>query len=100
MRRARISNDARSDLKEIYRYIAQDNRSAALRVIDRLRETFDLLAAQPQMGEARDDLEPNFRMFTVGNYVILFRPYLDCVEIVQVVHAARDLNVVLRRPKT
>jgi hypothetical protein len=38
-------------------------------------------------------------MTAVGNYVILFRPAKRGVEIVQVVHAARDLRAVFRRPK-
>jgi plasmid stabilization system protein ParE len=36
-------------------------------------------------------------MFTSGNYVILYRPTDDGIDIVQVVHAARDLGNVFRR---
>ncbi len=88
---------ARQDIKNICRYIAADNPAAANRFRQSLVTKFRLLAAQPLLGEARDDLSPAIRMLTVGNYVIFYRSGGVGVEVVQVVHAARDIEVLLRR---
>jgi toxin ParE1/3/4 len=92
MKRPIISDEAKKNLKRIFRYIEKDNRSAALRLITRLRETFKLLASQPSMGELRGQFGANIRLFTVGNYVIFFRPKGDTAEILGVVHGARDFE--------
>jgi toxin ParE1/3/4 len=43
---------------------------SADRLLDRLEEQFDLLAEQPLIGRAREDLAAGLRSFTVGNYLI------------------------------
>jgi plasmid stabilization system protein ParE len=48
------------------------------------------------MGEARDDFGAQVRVFTVGAYVIFFRPKLSSVEILAVIHGARDLPAAFR----
>lgn len=98
MSRYRLGPGVRGDLKSIAEYIAQDNRPAAGRLQQLFLSRFSLLADNPLMGEARPDLASAIRMTTVGNYVILFRPAGRGVEIVQVVHAARDLRAVFRAP--
>jgi toxin ParE1/3/4 len=59
-----------------------------------LWNTFELLAANPEIGSQRDDLHPHVRMFTparpASNYIVFFYPRTDGVEIADVVHAARD----------
>lgn len=86
-----IAPRARADLKSIYRYIARDNQRAAGRLRELFLQKFRLLAQQPYMGETRSDLSEGLRMFTVGNYVILYRPAPRGVAIVRVIHAARDI---------
>ncbi len=50
-----------------------------------------MLAANPLLGEKREDLDVNVRLFTAGSYLILYRIVNVGIEIVQVVHASRDL---------
>jgi toxin ParE1/3/4 len=98
MSRYVIGPEAREDLKSICRYIARDNPSAAGRLRQIFLEKFRLLAQGPLLGEARDDLAKSLRMFTAGNYVILYRPTEDGIAVVQIVHSARDLAALwLRR---
>jgi len=97
MSRYIVSPEAREDLKSIYRYIAQDNPSAAGRLRQVFLERFRLLAQGPLLGEARDDLATDLRMFTAGNYVILYRPTEDGIAVVQIVHSAQDLAALWRR---
>jgi len=96
MTRYKIAPQAREDLKAIYRYLAERSKPATGRLRQVFLEKFRLLAGQPLLGEARDDLAKDLRMFTAGNYVILYRPAEHGIEVAHVVHSARDIEVVLR----
>jgi toxin ParE1/3/4 len=85
---------ARVDLLQIWVYIANDNASAADRLLDRIDATCSQLAQQPLMGEARPELAPDLRSFTVGNYVVYFRPLADGIEVVRVLSGARDVDAL------
>ena len=91
MSRYKIAKEARQDLKEIYRYIVSANPPAAGRLYDLFYDKFRMLAENPLLGEKREDLVENLRMFTAGNYIILYRLAKNSVEIIQIVHSARDL---------
>jgi toxin ParE1/3/4 len=91
----RVSDTARSDLEEIWAYIAEDNVEAADRFIGVIISRFPKLAAMPEMGRLRRELRPHLRSFPVGRYLIFYRPMVNCVEIVRVLHGARDLPPLL-----
>ena len=59
---------AEADILELWDYIADDSLAAADRWVDRLDEQFRLLAAQPMMGRARDELAPRVRSFPFGRF--------------------------------
>lgn len=90
---------ARKSLKEIGRYIADESgsRAIALRFLDSIEEKCRLYSTQPLMGEARPDLGKSVRCFPVGNYVVLYRPLKDGIELLLVVHGARDIPTLYRR---
>jgi len=92
----RISRPARRDLDEIWFFIAQDSLDAADRFVDFLTDKFSLLASSPQMGRSREDLGHELRSFPVKNYLVLYRPLKGRVDIVRVVHSARDLKALLK----
>jgi len=83
---------AEADAVEIWVYIAQDNPDAADRLLGRFDKLFRLLASQPQLGKSVEDLAPNLRFVPLGNYLIFYRPRTDGVEIVRILHAARDIT--------
>lgn len=56
---------------------------------------FQRLARNPLGGEARDDLRPGLRSVSHGSCVIYFRARPDCLEIVRVLHGARDIRELL-----
>ena len=95
MSRYRVAPQAREDIKEIYRYIKAENPSAAKRVRDRLYEKCRLLAAQPYVGWMHPELPAEFRCTTAGNLVIVYRPRDNGVDIVHIVHSARDVEALL-----
>jgi toxin ParE1/3/4 len=83
---------AEADLIDIWRYIAQDSSANADRMLDRISETLNRLAAVPFMGQARFDLAPGLRMFPVGNYLIFFRPIEGGIEVIRVLHGKRNIT--------
>ena len=82
---------AREDLVEIWRYVARDNSLAADDLLGRIDESCRLLADNPDLGPARPDIRPGLRYFVVERYVVLYRAIEGGVEVVRVVHGARDL---------
>jgi hypothetical protein len=47
-------------------------------------------AGQP---DCRRPADSHLRSFSVGNYVVFYRPMQSGVEVVRVIHAARDIGV-------
>ena len=83
---------AEEDLFAIWDHIAEDNLGAADRFVAGVDEKFHLLAEQPQIGPAREELAPNLRSFPAGNYVIYYRPIENGVEIVRVLEGHQDIT--------
>ena len=88
---------AEADLWEIVVYIARDNEDAAFHIVDRINERFEMLSQFPNAGPARPELLPELRSFPVGNYLILYKPIDDGIEVMRVVHGARNLRRLFHR---
>ena len=85
---------ALQDLAEIWGYIADDSPGRADEFADLIDSKFQTLARQPSMGRVRSELGPGFRSFVVGRYVIFYLPLENGIEIVRVIHGARDIEAV------
>lgn len=85
---------AEADIFEIWDYIADDSMDAADRWVDQLDEKFQLIATQPMMGRAREELETGLRSFPFGRYVIFYMPMGSGIDVVRVLHGARDIDAV------
>lgn len=83
---------AEDDILDIWMFIAEDSVREADRWIDRLDESLALWATQPQLGRARDELAPGIRSLPFGRYVVFFAPLPDGIDVVRVLHSARDLD--------
>jgi toxin ParE1/3/4 len=94
MRRLQKTPASEQDLIDIGRYIETDNPNAAVRLLKKFKEKFELLAEFPGIGQRRDDLAPGLRSLPVGKYLIFYIPLTDGVTIVRVVHGARDLRSI------
>ena len=96
MPRLIVAPEARRDLTAIRDYIARDNRQAARRVVLRLRDLARLLAGAPALGRRRPELGRHLRSFAADPYVLFYRP-LEAeagIELVRVLHGARDVDAV------
>lgn len=90
----RVTLRARTDLDEIWLFVASDRPQAADRLLERFQTTFEVLASQPYAGESRPELGRRLRSFAVGSYVVYYRVLEadTCVEILRVLHGARDIG--------
>lgn len=86
-----LSNEAKLDIDEIWQYIAEDSPEAADRQIDELHWIFCLLAANSLIGRSRSDLGINIRQLPHKNYNLFYIPTKIGIEILRVVHGARDV---------
>ena len=89
--------EADRDLWEIVLYIAAEHEQAAYRLIDTIDEKLDMLAQFPHAGVERPELLKDLRSFPVGRYLIFYRPIEDGIEVLRVLHGARDLRRLFRR---
>ncbi len=87
-----ILPSADADLSEIHDWIANDDLRAADRLVDRLVEATRRLKDFPDRGTPRPELSDAARSLVVGNYLILYRVGPERVDIVRIVHGARDLS--------
>lgn len=96
----RIAKAASQDLQGIFDYLAEQNVAAAKNVASRLIETCTLLAERPAIGTLRPELAESVRTFSPGkpasNYVILYRAISSRIEIIRVLHGARDIPAALQ----
>ena len=83
---------AKSDLIDIWLYIAQDNFEAADRFIDQIEKKFLILASSPEAGVRRDKLVPGLRSFPMGDYLIFYKPTEVGIVIVRVLSGYRDIE--------
>jgi plasmid stabilization system protein ParE len=97
MSRYVISPDARTDLNDIWEYIARDDVDVATRWVGKLREAVESLARSPGLGHSRKDLTDLPLLFwPVGDYLVIYRMIESRIEIVAVTHGARDIPTFLQ----
>jgi plasmid stabilization system protein ParE len=97
-RRFVLTPQAREDLIGIWSYIAEDSVDGADQVLARLYDAFTRLAEAPGMGHCRLDLaDARHRFWTVYSYVVAYRWDTAPLEIIAVVHGARQLEAFFQQ---
>ena len=99
MQRYQFTPQAADDLAEIWSYIAKDNPEAADRVEEAAFRACELLSTSPLAGRVRADLTSlPVRFWSVlpyRNYLIVYDPSATPLQILRILHAARDLPSIL-----
>lgn len=105
MPKAVVSLPARQDLLDIWEFIAGDNIDAADRVQDAAFRAFERLASMPELGTRRKLANPRLKSVRCWpvpgfhQYLIFYRPVdQQGVEIVRVLHGARNIAAILDEP--
>ncbi len=92
----RLSPEAAQQVDAIGAFIAKDSIDAALNVYDALEHAFQLLADNPGIGHTREDLtERPVKFWSVCSYLVIYNPASSPLEIITVVHSARDVANLL-----
>lgn len=94
--KVRITRQARIDLEAIAEWIGQDDPQRAISFVDELLARCRSLSEHPDRFPVHRELRGRtVRKMSHQDYVILYVRLADRVEIVHVVHGARDLDALL-----
>jgi toxin ParE1/3/4 len=85
------SERAQQDLEGILDFLDSQSTQAADRFAVKFEQSCELHAAHPQIGAGATEYAPNLRHFTVWNYAIFYRPLEDGIELIRIIHGARDI---------
>jgi plasmid stabilization system protein ParE len=95
MKRFKLSPEAAEDIREIWAYIAADSIKAARHLRLQIFEACQRIADNPGIGHSREDLtEKPVLFWPTGSYLIIYIARKP-VEIVRVLHGARDIPSLL-----
>ena len=97
-RRFILSSPATHDLDEILSYVLEHSgEQRAEHVAERFNEAFQKLADNPGLGHRREDLTPSpVLFFSVWSWLVIYKADTKSLEVARVVHAARDVETLLR----
>ncbi len=96
MKRFILSPEAARDIREIWARIAAESVPAARRVRLEIFAACRRLADHPRIGHTRPELtEKPVLFWPVGSYLIIYNPTRRALEIVRVIHGARDIPGLL-----
>ena len=88
----KLTEQAENDLREIWVFVAENDQSAADRLIETFFQKFQLLADNNKIGRNCDDLVIGIRMFPFKHYHIFYFPIAEGAEIYRVLHGKRDIE--------
>jgi plasmid stabilization system protein ParE len=96
MKRFILTPRAKQDVSGIWDCIADDNIEAVDRVLDALHNAMVKLAKNPGIGHWREELaDKRHPFFLVYSYLIVYRHETKPLQIIRVLHAARDVQNIL-----
>lgn len=91
-----LSITAEKDLDDIVTYIAQDNPSAAVQLLEDIFRAMDMLAEHPSAGHMRNDFtDKPVRFWTVKYHYLIVYKDTNPIEIVRVLSGYRDIANLL-----
>jgi toxin ParE1/3/4 len=91
MPRIALTPRAQQDLEDLFDYMDARQAHGSDLFAEKFDEACRLFLAHPSMGATAEELAPSLRQFRVWNYVVFYRPSADGLEIVRIIHGARDI---------
>ena len=85
----RWSASAAADLMAIVDYISEDNPDAALELLQDIEERIEHLTYHPQTGRL-GRVTGTRELVVKPNYIVVYTVGLDIIEVLRVLHAARQ----------
>jgi toxin ParE1/3/4 len=94
----RLSAKSFEDLKSIARFTLKSwGREQRNIYLSKLDECFHILADQPHLGSACDDIRMGYRVYHAGRHLIFYRQKSTGIEIVRILHDRMDVEIHLKR---
>jgi toxin ParE1/3/4 len=90
------TDQAETDLAEILDYLDKRSPQAAERLATAIDDRANLLGQFPEMGRKRDELAPGLRSMVVEQYVLFYRVSATAVEVLRILHGARDIDSIMK----
>ena len=97
---------AREDIIELLRYFDAQDSNLSEKFLEYLHETYDMIAHMPELGELYHFRNPAMKDARVrpikkfSNYLIFYRIEADRIEILRVLHGARDYMNLFDAPSS
>lgn len=91
----RFAPAAEEEIHAIASYIRDGNPFAAEQWVIELEQKCRNIAEHPRIGHRRDDVLDGLYCFPFGKYLIFYDIASDGIEVVHVIHGARDIGVIL-----
>ncbi|MBL4885882.1 MAG: type II toxin-antitoxin system RelE/ParE family toxin [Planctomycetaceae bacterium] len=90
MARIEKTSLAESDAIDIWLYISQDDSVAASRMLHKIEGRLQSLANMLLSAEAVPYIAPHVRRSSVGSYVIYYQPIEEGIQVIRILHGARE----------
>ncbi|OKH16074.1 type II toxin-antitoxin system RelE/ParE family toxin [[Limnothrix rosea] IAM M-220] len=91
--RFRLTKPALQDIEEIADYLARNiNLTQAENFLDKLNRKLNNIAKFPHLGRQRDEILPNIRSLPLSNYLILYLPTSEGIDVLRVVSGYQNLT--------
>src|SRR3954447_9814521 len=91
-----VTAEAEAELEQIFAYVAEQSPRSALTLHRELRERCESLADAPRGYPLVPRYEHlGIRRRPFGNYLIFYRVGADIIEVVHILHGARDYELLL-----
>lgn len=88
-----------SDLQNVVNYISQDSAIYADAMAERIISSCETIASFPQSGRIVPEVSnPKIREIIVGPYRIMYRVKRNVLQILAIIHSARDVKRMNPKP--
>lgn len=93
-----FTETAAADLDAVWDRIALDSPDAADRVVDEILAECERIGREPGIGHTREDLVSKrpIKFWGLYKYLILYRVDRTPIEVLAIVHGARDVEALMR----
>lgn len=85
---------AKSDLIELWEYIAADSLRAADGMLDRIAKSLDMICDHAEAGRERPELAEGLRSIVCGRYVLYYRRIEHSIVLVRVRSGYLDVDQI------
>jgi toxin ParE1/3/4 len=93
MMRVVLKPRAHRDLEEIWEYTeATWSAAQAEAYVRQIQRACDIIAANPRVGRACDEVRAGYRKYRAGSHFLFYRTVADNIEIVRILHQSRDFD--------